>query len=406
LSGLGLVVARWLGERGAGRVVLVSRRGVTDEATPVIADLRASGVDVIAESADVSNEAAMTALIDRLRASGPPLRGVIHSAGTLDDAGIPAQTSESFRRVFAPKVAGGFLLDRLTRPDPLDWFVLFSSIASVLGGRGQANHSAASTFLDVLAHERQANGLPGLSINWGPWSDTGAAVDRGAAERLATQGVSAMTPAQGLQALERLLAHREIAQAVVLIADWNRYLASQQDTPRTLLSHLIVSAAAASHAATPAADRAPAGVRAPGLREQLATTPPARRRAIVQAFVRERAQRALGLDPNRSLDPRTPLGELGLDSLLAVELRNTLGASLGTTLPATLMFDHPTVDALTDHLLHDVLGEPVAAVEPTIVAPATVTAPSGTLAGALVNSIEAMSDDEVERLLANRGKRR
>jgi acyl transferase domain-containing protein/SAM-dependent methyltransferase len=408
LSGLGLVVARWLGDNGAGRIVLVSRRGVTDESRETVAGLRATGIDVVAEALDVSDEAALRALMDRLRESGPPLRGVIHGAGLLDDAGLPSQTAEKYRRVLAPKVMGGYLLDRLTRPDPLDWFVAFSSIASVIGGRGQSNHSAANAFLDLLAHERRLNGRPGLSINWGAWTDTGAAVE-GAAARLAEQGLGAITPAQGLRALERLLSSRS-TNDVVLPADWSRLIASRGNVVPTLLSRVVergsATRAAADGMKTAGAAKAESPSRPAGVREQLAATPPARRRAVVQTFVRERAQRALGIDPSRPADPRTPLGDLGLDSLLAVELRNTLGTALGTTLPATLLFDYPTIDALTDHLLHDVLGEPSAAAE-TADAPPAAAAPASTTAqaGALVNSIEALTDDEVDRLLASRAKR-
>ena len=137
------------------------------------------------------------------------------------------------------------------------------------------------------------------------------------------------------------------------------------------------------------------------MREQLATTPVARRRAVVHNFVRERAHRARGIDPGRPIDPRTPLGDLGLDSLLAVELRNTLGTALGTSLPATLLFDYPTIAALTDHLFREVLGESDGAADAP--APAATAAPA---AGALVQSIEDMSDDEVDRLLASRSKRK
>lgn len=408
LSGLGLVIARWLGERGAGRIVLVSRRGVTPEAEAVLAALRDAGVDVVAESLDVSDEAAVSALVSRLRQSGPPLRGVLHGAGVLDDAALPLQNADRYRRVLAPKVTGGYLLDRLTRPDPLDWFVAFSSIASVLGGRGQSNHSAANAFLDVLAHERRANGRHGLSINWGAWTDVGAAVD-GAAERLASQGLGAITPSQGLQALERLLTSRR-AQAMVLPVDWRRFAQARGQVP-SLLANVVAATTTSDVRDERRRDReAPdtKTTRGPGLREQLAATPSARRRAVVQAFVRERAQRALGIDASRPIDPRTPLGDLGLDSLLAVELRNTLGTALGTSLPATLLFDHPTIDALTDHLLRDVLGEADAASEAPVAAPSTAptsTAPVSAPAGALVSSIEALTDEEVDRLLASRGKR-
>ena len=115
------------------------------------------------------------------------------------------QDANRFARVFAPKVRGGWLLDRLTRCDPLDWFVMFSSVAAVLGSAGQTNYAAANAFLDLLARERRTRGLPGLSINWGAWTEVGVAADRGLIDRLAAQGLGAITPSQGLVALERLL---------------------------------------------------------------------------------------------------------------------------------------------------------------------------------------------------------
>ncbi|HJV95936.1 MAG TPA: SDR family NAD(P)-dependent oxidoreductase, partial [Albitalea sp.] len=256
LSGLGPVVARWLAERGAGRLVLIGRRGVTPEVAPLLDVLRAMGTTVVAEAIDVSDAAALAALLARIRHDGPPLRGVVHSAGVLADAGLLQQDAERFARVFAPKVQGGQLLDTLTRSDPLDFFVLFSSIAAVLGSRGQANHSAANAFLDLLARERRSRGVPGLSINWGAWTDVGAAVDRGVTERIAAQGIGAVTPSQGLLALERLLA-QEHAQVAVLPIDWKRYIdqAWQGATPAFLAEIANVAktaAAATTTAARPA----------------------------------------------------------------------------------------------------------------------------------------------------------
>jgi acyl carrier protein len=348
---------------------------------------------VVAEALDVADEPSLRALLARLRTEGPPLCGVLHSAGVLDDAGLLQQDATRFAHVFAPKVQGAWLLDRLTRSDPLDAFVLFSSVAAVLGSRGQANHSAANAFLDLLAHERQGRGLPGLSINWGAWTEVGAAADRSVAQRLAAQGIGALTPPQGLLALERLMGQRD-AQAAVLPIDWQRYLQTLgRDTPPAFLAGV---------AGLPAAAAAPvkAGGVAPvaDLRQQLQDAPPGRRRPLVAAFVRERALRALGVDPARAVDPRTPLGELGLDSLLAVELRNTLGSALGQSLSATLLFDYPTIDALTDYLLGNVLRS-VQADEPPVPAPADEPA-------SMVGAIEDLSDEEVDRLLAQRAQRK
>jgi acyl carrier protein len=213
--------------------------------------------------------------------------------------------------------------------------------------------------------------------------------------RLAARGLGVITPAHGIAALERLIASGA-AQAAVVPVDWPKLLGAGPTPP--FLAEVARSAAAGS--ASPAAreSRAASGPTS-NLRAQLATVPQGRWRKVVEAFVRERAVRALGLDPSRAVDPRRPLGELGLDSLLAVELRNTLGTALGHTFPATLLFDHPTIDSLTDHLLESVLGAGPAAAEPEKAAenaaPATRAA-----------SIGELSDEEVERQLATRAARK
>ena len=390
LSGLGLVVARWLAQRGAGRLVLIGRRDVTSEAAATLDELRAGGTTVVTKSVDVSNESAVRALLKLIRQDGPPLRGVVHSAGVLDDAGLIQQDLDRFAHVFGPKVSGGWLLDRLTRCDSLDWFVMFSSVAAVLGSAGQANHSAANAFLDLLAHERRIRGLQGTSIGWGAWMEVGAAVDRGVTEKLAALGVGAVTPSQGLVALERLLEEDRIQTAVVPI-DWHRYVekSGHAGLPAFLADVVGTTTDTPTHAST---------ARTENLREQLAAAPPARRRPLVATFVRERALRALGVNPSKAVDPRTPLGEMGLDSLLSVELRNTLSSAIGQPLPATLLFDYPTIDALTDFLLKDKLDIAGDVEE-------VVTAPADTAPASMLDSIENLSDDEVDRLLTARAPR-
>jgi NADPH:quinone reductase-like Zn-dependent oxidoreductase/acyl carrier protein len=388
LSGLGLLVAKSLAAQGAGRLVLVSRRGASPEADEVLNSIRDSGsTTVVAEALDVSDEAALNELLTRIRKDGPPLRGVVHGAGVLDDAGLIQQDSTRFARVFAPKVQGGWLLDRLTRVDALDWFVMFSSAAALLGSAGQANHAAANAFLDVLARERKLQGLPGLSINWGAWTDVGAAADRGLTDRLAARGFGALKPSDGLLALDFLL-NEDYAQVAVVPVDWRRYLDNSNRGSYSLLTG--VSKEAATERKRTSTNR-PADV---DFRERLANAPAARRSAIVANLVREHALRALGLDPARLIDPRTPLGELGLDSLLSVELRNALRSAIGVPLPATLLFDFPTIDALTSYLLSVLSPED----DPRVLEP-VADAPRGSLLG----SIEELSEEEVDRLLAAHG---
>ena len=396
LSGLGLHAARWLAQHGAGRIVLVGRRGVTSEAAPVLQQLRDRGTEVIAEALDVSDESALTALLERIRAEGPPLRGVLHSAGVLDDAELMRQNAERFARVFAPKVQGGRLLDNLTRQDPLDWFVLFSSIAGVIGSPGQCNHSAANAFLDVLAQERRRQGLPALSIDWCAWAETGSAADLGLMQRITERGLGALSSEQGVLALERMM-QSGAAQAAVLPVDWGRFLARWEHgaIPKFFAD---VAGSVRPRGESPSV-AAPAGMQSEDLRRQLADAPVSRQRPIMAAFVRDMALRALGSDPTKPVDPRTPLGDLGLDSLLAVELRNKLGKALALSLPSTLLFDYPSIEALTDYLLAVVLPssneESAADEEPA------AGIPSG---DSLVDSIESMSDEEVDRLVALRAQ--
>ncbi|MDX2205389.1 MAG: SDR family NAD(P)-dependent oxidoreductase [Hyphomicrobiaceae bacterium] len=389
--GLGLEVARWLARSGAGRVALVSRQGRTAELEAVIGDIEAGGAAVVVERADAADAAAMDALLHRLRQSGPPLRGVVHAAGVLDDAAVLQQDAARMRRVLAPKLAGGALLEAATRADPLDWYVSFASIAGVLGSAGQVNHAAANAFLDLDAHRRRRLGLPALSIDWGAWGETGAAAGDQAAARLQAQGIGRFSTRQGLAILARLL-EAGPAQAVALAIDWPRYVQSvrQGRAPAYLaaLCHGGPGAAGAQATAEPAAP-------AQDIVATLMAAPAARRRTLLAGLVGQSVARTLGLDAER-IDPAAPLGDLGLDSLLAVQLRNTLSRALGTPLPATLLFDYPTVEALTGHLADDVLklgpGEEASP-------PAPTPAPS------LVDSIEDMSDEEVERMLANRSRK-
>ncbi len=391
LAGLGLAVAEWLVARGAGKVVLMGRRGLTPAVDAALVPLRGRGTAIVAEAADVSDEGALRGVLERVRREGPTLRGVVHCAGVIEDASLLQQDPAKFDAVFAPKVRGGWALDRLTRGDALDFFVLFSSAASILNAPGQTNYAAANAFLDVLARERKSRGLAGLSINWGAWTEVGMAARNGVVEHLAAQGLGALTPDQGRKALERAI-DDGAAQVAVMPGDWRRF-AQATGGAGPLLAELL----GAETASSAAKDGAPAqsAARPVDLRAQLAGVPQGRWRPTVGAFVRARALGALGMDPERAVDPAMPLGELGLDSLLAVELRNTLSTALGRPMPATLLFDCPTLDALTGYILEDALGVHEDSLE-------VVPASAGPLAGKasdLVGAIEELSDEEVERQL-------
>jgi acyl transferase domain-containing protein/NADPH:quinone reductase-like Zn-dependent oxidoreductase len=392
LRGLGLVVARWLVDRGARHLVLMGRQAPTDEARGVVADLEARGARVRIQRGDVGQESDVAPVLDAIRTGMPTLRGVFHLAGVLDDAVVTEQTWPRFWRVLQPKLVGAWALHRRTRQLPLEHFVLFSSSASVVGSAGQANHAAANAFLDALAAHRRALGLAAVSVNWGAWSAVGAAAPAEVQRRIALIGMGTMTPEQGLAALERAL-DRGVAQTAVLPIDWSRFTerAGGGGIP-PLLSELSMER---GRTAAPVEAR----VEGDSIRRRLADTPAGRRRHVLAAHVEETARRVLALPASRPLDRRRPLSELGLDSLMAVELRNRLktGLELERPLPTTLVFDFPTVDALTDHLAREVPD--LASLAPED-APATPPAEASAL-----DRIEQLSDEEVERLFARHGGR-
>jgi hybrid polyketide synthase/nonribosomal peptide synthetase FtdB len=221
LGGLGLAVAAWMIEQGARHMVLVGRSTPSTGAAAQVERMRAAGADVTIISADVSVASDVTALFEQMRAGMPPLRGVVHAAGVLDNAPLVDLDAVRLARVLAPKVDGAWNLHTATVHEQLDFFVLFSSAVSVLGSPGQGNYAAANTFLDVLAHFRHRQGLPAISINWGPWVDIGLVASGDflpASARSGATGVKGITPERGLEAFARALRHDE-AQLTVLPFD-------------------------------------------------------------------------------------------------------------------------------------------------------------------------------------------
>jgi NADPH:quinone reductase-like Zn-dependent oxidoreductase/ubiquinone/menaquinone biosynthesis C-methylase UbiE len=380
LSGLGLRVGRHFADEGAGRLVLIGRRAPTEQALQTIAEIRAAGTDVIVERADVSNPIAIGAILSRIRSEGPPLRGVLHAAGVLANGALLRQDVRTFQQVLAPKVEGAALLDRLTRGEPLDWFVLFSSIAAILGGSGQANHAAANAYLDQLARQRRALGLPAVSINWGAWSEIGAAADL--SDRLSELGVGFLTPSQGIMALQHVMQSGAV-QLAVLPIDWQRY----RDRIGAAAHATLLSRIGQAPIAATRLNRAEVQPTR-NFRLEVEEAPRHRRRPLVVEFLRERLVAALGLEQSRPVDPQMAFGDMGLDSLLSVELRKVLGVALGRSYPATLLFDYPTLDSLSTFIMQDCWGGD----EPSQPAP-----PRDAVA-----KVEDLSEDDVDRLLQSK----
>jgi acyl carrier protein len=292
--------------------------------------------------------------------------------------------------VFSPKVAGSWHLHELTQDLPLDFFVLFSSAVSLLGSAGQANHSAACAFEDGLAHYRRALGLPAVSINWGPWGEAGAATRGNVTQRSRLKGFQPIQPEQGFRILERLLVQAP-AQIGVMSVDWRQYSDSfSRRSTSALLSEL--SRQRDVNVSKPQDKKEPVQA----VIQRLNGAPLTKRQALLTDYVRAQATKVLGLDLAPPIDSNQPLNDLGLDSLMAVELRSLLSAELELTrsLPATLVFDYPTIAALTTYLAEEVLmwGRAPEAPEPTVEA-----SPDDGLAG-ILDRIEALSQEEVDRI--------
>ncbi|HEY0601738.1 MAG TPA: beta-ketoacyl reductase, partial [Herpetosiphonaceae bacterium] len=372
LGGLGLTVARWLAEQGAGALVLLGRRAPGAETQAAITTLEQAGTRVFVAQADVTDAAALAAVLEQIRATLPPLRGIVHAAALIDDGLLRQQSWEQFERVMQPKAAGAWTLHLLTRDLPLDFFVCFSSIASVFGSPGQANYAAANAFLDGLAHYRRALGLPATSINWGPWAGSG--MEAGNERRRAAQGLGMIEPHAGLQALGWLLRH-DATQETVLAVDWQQFL--DQIPPGGLRAFAGPLLPVSANRVAPQ----------PTMREQLAALPLRERQPWLTEQVRALIAQVLGAESPEQIGRREGLFEQGLDSLMALEVKNRLEAYSGCGLPQTFVFDYPMVDAIVEYFSRNLF--------PELFQPS----PPAASGAAPIHDLADLSDDEAEALL-------
>lgn len=410
LGDIGLMLAARLVQRGARRLVLMGRNGLPPRLhwaalaadspdSPVgrrvaaVRALEAQGASVHLAAVDVADEPALSQFLQQFAAEGwPPIRGVVHAAGSFDNRLTSAMDAAAFEAVVGPKLRGARLLDRLL-PE-LELFVLFSSTGGFLAQSGQANYAAANAGLDALALDRQARGLPANSIAWGVWADTGLVRDEAGQRNVAEmnrQGIQAFSPEQGLALFEWLAGGADAALAVLPL-DLPRFRAARAGRRDTLFLDLFGQ--------LPAPDQdGPADGPAAAAGQPV----PVRQRQQIEALVKAAVGQVLKVAPAR-LDPRKALGAMGLNSLMAMELRNRLEAALGRPLSATLAWNYPTVEAMTDFLAAD--GAPAAPNAPAPEAPGQPTAvpaadaPLQPLAG-----LADLSDDEAAQAL-RAGRRR
>ncbi|WP_267897927.1 type I polyketide synthase [Nocardia suismassiliense] len=353
-GGLGLQVACWLARQRPARLILVSRYGIPADESLWKA-LAATGVPVEVATADVTDETQLRAIVE---ACGSRLRGVVHCAGGVDDAILLRHNRTRFARVVEPKAAGAWLLHTLTADAGLDFFVMFSSLASVIGYRGQGAYAAANGFLDALARHRHRQGLPALSVSWGSWAGPGMSAALSPVHRatLHGEGETPLAPQSALAAMAALV-HTGQPHAVVADMTWPQ-LSGARSHPLPIIEALVTPA--------PTSRTTPADSFALRVRK----APPAQAKSLLASTVAEIAATLLDADPH-TMDPRRGFAEMGLDSLAALDLRTALQTRLGVGLPATVAFDHPCLEALVDHFATHHFASDIAAAATEATAPSS-----------------------------------
>jgi acyl transferase domain-containing protein/acyl carrier protein len=382
LGALGLHVARLLAEKGAGAVVLMSRRNVSDAAAGTLDALRKLGARVIVAQGDCTDEAAVRASIEQAAGAGFGLSGIVHAAGNMKPQAVAELDAASLHEVLSPKVDGAWVLHRLTQDVPLDFFVCFSSVAAILGMTQHAQYGAANAFLDGLAEYRRGLGLPALSVNWGPWQGRGLA-EGDTARRIAGNGFNPMAPSTAVHLLGRLLDSGE-PRMIVVDADWRRVRNLYEARGRQPMLELFESLAPVSEPASSAA------------LDALRKSAPSDRLSFVIGFLQEQVGAVLLFDDATALDPRQGFFDMGLDSLTAVELKGQVEAQLAVSLPPSAVFDYPNIAVLADFLLRQIFDDAPSPNGADRVAPVSAGRPPDPL---LPAELRHLSDTEIAALI-------
>lgn len=341
LGGLGLSLAQWMVANGARHLVLVGRRAPGEAASVAIAAMQAAGAEVLVIEADVTRSEDVARLFSRIDEALPPLRGVVHAAAVLSDRTVLELRGDDFAKVTRPKVLGALHLHRATEKRQLDFFLLYSSVASLIGSPGQANYAAANASLDALAYARRAMGLSATSVQWGPFSDVGlAAANENRGVRLALRGLESHLPEEGHAALARVVAS-ELPEVALMRFDLRRWLESQPQSASSPFWAELRAEKARAPGATSSKSSA---------RRMIEEKPEAERLAAMEAHVRQRISAVLYIAPSE-IDLEVSFTSLGMDSLTTLELRNQLESTLELKLPPTLLFTYANGAALARHLL-------------------------------------------------------
>jgi acyl transferase domain-containing protein/NADPH:quinone reductase-like Zn-dependent oxidoreductase/NAD(P)-dependent dehydrogenase (short-subunit alcohol dehydrogenase family)/SAM-dependent methyltransferase/acyl carrier protein len=384
-GGFGKVLAHWLVEGGARQLVLTSRSGPsTPEGTDFVKSLRAQGVDVRVVHADIGSPADVARLTEEIRTAARPLKGIFHLAMVIDDAPLVSLNRDRIRNVMAPKARGAWLLHESTRDFELDCFVMFSSVSSIFGNPAQGSYGAANAFLDSLAHHRHALGLPALTVNWGVLGGEGyVARNKRVAEFLARQGTTELSPKEVMTLLGSALTAGQTQVMAIRVdwAKWRQFFRGMQENP---LLERIFETVENQESGGPASD----------FRLKIESAAPEELEGIIGQAVRDAVSAVLRVKPE-SLRDDQPLTDLGLDSLMGVEIENSIEGSLGVALPQASLIRARTVGQIValiaEHLGAKATGGMLAATSKPAIAPETASTDE-------VN-LEALSDEEIAGLL-------
>jgi acyl transferase domain-containing protein/pimeloyl-ACP methyl ester carboxylesterase/acyl carrier protein len=344
-GGLGLNVVNWLASKGANNIIMLARSKPDEEINNCINGLQKKGVSVVLNQVDVTDKAALGAIIEAVK-STHPLRGIVHAAGGLGDGLIQGMSWEKYSEVIAPKVQGGWNLHQLTKNINLDFFVLFSSAASVFGAAGQANYAAANSFLDTLAHFRTQQGLPGVSVNWGPWAKVGMAskLNNKNQKRLASKGIKEIDVKAGLACLENILAddasNFALSQVAVLPIDWTEFgsLVSANKGV-SFLSSIPDFVNVQKKMSTGLSD----------VYQKILNTEKIERANIVLSYLKGLTSNTLKVDVS-ILEDDTDLMDVGIDSLMIMEMLDCIKRDLQLMIYPREVYGNPRLNALAAYM--------------------------------------------------------
>ena len=344
-GGLGLGLARWLGQKGAGHIVLTGRRPLSKKAEKDINDLEKEGIRIQFIRGDVSNGVSLAAVFKEIAGTLPPLKGVFHLAGVVDDGLITRLDWDRFSTVITPKVSGTRNLHHLTRNLDLDYFVMFSSVVSLLGSPGQSSYAAANAFMDALALWRRNAGFPALVINWGPWKGPGMTGRLGQADqnRWERSGFELLDPETSFSQLGTLLSGSAV-RAAVIDADWNTYIRNNLGSSVVPMLSELVKGTAAVKAPVPSPGSA-------GSLDALKNSEPDMRGTLARELIAKLVAEVMWMEDTSHIDPNVSLMESGLDSLMAMELRSRFRKDWGVDLTLADFLKTPTMEALVQTLL-------------------------------------------------------